>query len=302
MRAAAAAVGLLAVVGLLAGCGSVVDGHGSTAATGSPRSRSTSTPTGPKRFVSTAAQAALAAATTVPEAQTALSRFLSQYGVSAAITTVTPSSYAAAYDTFKVVTQAELADLLAYGRLFIDEWAKYPTDWIAPTGLRTIAFVTNFATQGTARAAGPDPIGSRMYYDVTYVDQPEYCREVIHHEFDHFIEYRRYHSYDPPDPAWTADNPPGFHYGSGGASCYPYGACDTSDHPRKGFVSGYAESAIEEDKAETYGYLMTAVDYRHVEVWIRTDPYLAEKVKAMEAFVVSVSPEMNAAYFAAVNR
>jgi hypothetical protein len=50
------------------------------------------------------------------------------------------------------------------------------------------------------------------------------------------------------------------------------------EHPAPGFVTGYAMSAIEEDKAELYSYLMETAAYRRLKTWIESDSYLAAKV------------------------
>ncbi|HET7566962.1 MAG TPA: hypothetical protein VFJ91_03160 [Gaiellaceae bacterium] len=252
-----------------------------------------------KRFASTAAAWQLAAATTLAEAESALQAFLSQYGLAAEVAHVDESSYAQTWDRFDLLAESDLPALREYGELFVDEWSKYPLDWVRASGVRAIAFVKDFTTGADHRAAGPDPVGETMYYDVPFSGTGDYAREVIHHEFDHLLTYDLFGSYAPADPAWTALNPAGFAYGSGGASCYaagdPCGAWD--QHPQSGFVSGYARSAIEEDKAELYAYLMTATGWHQVEQWLATDPALAGKVALLQALLARYSPEMAGDYF-----
>jgi len=68
-----------------------------------------------------------------------------------------------------------------------------------------------------------------------------------------------------------------------------------------GFVSGYATSAIEEDMAELYGYLMETNYYRLLKTWIASDSYLAAKVAYYERFLCNRSAAMCGDYFDVIN-
>lgn len=269
------------------------------AATSQPSAASQPSQAAAKRFTSTAAAASLATATSIAQAQQALQSFASQYNLSMEITSVTPSTYAQSF-SYGTLTDADLASLKTYGSLFIDEWAKYPTDWVTQSKLKSIAIIKNFAIGGTHRAAGPDPFGEAMYYDATF--SGDYAREVLHHEFDHLITFNDFGSYNPSDPTWQSYNPSGFAYGNGGASCYqPSNSCLTGEHPAPGFATGYAASAIEEDKAELYAYMMTGIYYHHLESWLPADPNLNAKVNNYKQFISSHSPEMSGSYFSDIN-
>jgi len=94
-----------------------------------------------------------------------------------------------------------------------------------------------------------------------------------------------------------------FSYGAGGASAYQPGYSGPSgEHVVPGFVTGYATTAIEEDMAETYAYLMTTTYYHHLQTWQVSDVILANKVNYLIQFISKISPEMSADYFNAINR
>ncbi len=76
--------------------------------------------------------------------------------VAAAAAKANPS--AATSETYQLLSQPDLSVLKIYGALFIDGWSKYPTDWVANSKLKGIAFAKNLAVGGTLRAAAPDPI------------------------------------------------------------------------------------------------------------------------------------------------
>lgn len=256
-----------------------------------------------KRFTSTSALNALAAATSISAAQSALQSFLGQYGAKALVSSFVPSSYAKQYSSFAHLSTAQdLANLKAYGAEFIDEWSKYPVDWVKNSDLKGVAFVKSFSVSGTNRAAMADIVGYVMYYDVGY-GVSEYTREVIHHEYDHLIQYvyRNPNSINWDDPTWTSYNPPGFRYGNGGASAYVDPRYVYTFHPAAGFVTSYATYAIEEDKAETYGFLMDSNYYQSVKSWIKSDGYLAKKVSSMKQLMCSHSSSMCGGYLDQIN-
>jgi hypothetical protein len=272
--------------------------------TATPTPSSTPTPTpfisSPSRVISTAAVDALVSATSITQVQNALQTFLSQYGVTLQMLTVTPSTYAQDYATYTILDNSDLAATKEYGSLFIDEWAKYPLDWVENSELQSIVIVDDLFVDGYNRAAMPDPVGSAVYYDPSF--SGDYAREVVHHEYNHLITYNYFGSWSPADPVWQSYNPPGFSYGNGGAECYePDNNCLTGDHPIAGFVTGYATSGIEEDKAELYACLMTSLCYGHLLGWVETDEYLAQKVDNYKQFIGSHSSTMSGTYFDDIN-
>jgi hypothetical protein len=248
------------------------------------------------------ALAALANAATVGQAEEDIRLFFAYYNMTVAITNIQPSWYAQTWATWAPVGGGDLPALKAYGAALINEWGKYPLDWVRVTRVSGVVLVDQLAVSGTPRAAMPDVGGDVMFYDIGY-GSGDYAREGIHHEFDHLLTYNLFGSYAPSDPTWLSLNPLDFHYGNGGASCYvPGDTCLTGPHPIPGFVSGYAASAIEEDKAETYGYLMETNDYWLLKGWIGSDSYLTAKVTNYEDFLCSLSAAMCGGYFDAINR
>lgn len=248
--------------------------------------------------------AALASATTVSQAEQDLRDFFAQYHMTVAITNIQPSSLVRRWATWTALGEGDLSALKAYGVALVDEWAKYPLDWIRVTRVTGIALVTRlnvgaFNASATKRAALPDTVGEVMYYDIGY-GTDDYAREVIHHEFDHLFTYNILGGAGN-DPTWLSLNPPGFHYGNGGVLCYAPGNCPEGPHVVPGFVTGYATSAIEEDKAETYGYLMDTNDYHALIGWIRSDGYLAAKVAYYKQFLCRLSSTMCGDYFDSIN-
>lgn len=75
---------------------------------------------------------------------------------------------------------------------------------------------------------------------------------AVHHEVFHFFDLAD-DGRLAPDPGWAALSPKGLAYGSGGRTLRgAWAARASEDLP--GFVTAYATSAVEEDKAETFSF------------------------------------------------
>lgn len=250
--------------------------------------------------------AALATATTISQAENYLRSFFAKYQMTVSITDIQSSQYAQEWATWTPINKSHLPALKAYGAVLIDEWSKYPLDWVRVTRVKGIVLavklnVFDALRRTSMRAAMPDIGGNVLFYDIGY-GSGDYARHVIHHEFEHLKTYNLTGDYAPSDPTWLSLNPPDFRYGDGGAFCYvPGNSCLTGSHPIPGFVSGYATSAIEEDKAELYGYLMGTSYYLLLKGWIGTDSYLAAKVDNYKNFLCNLVVAMCGDYFDAIN-
>lgn len=247
--------------------------------------------------VTMSALQSIESATTTAEVGAALTSFLGQYDAVADITcgiVVTQHSCAP-------ITGADLTNLRATARLFVEEWSKYPVDFVTGVSLGTVYFAKNLKIEPDARAAIPSADSNEMFYDIDYVFSPEYMRGVIHHEFEHYVEYKVHGTYYYTDASWGALNPAGFTYGNGGASCYePDSTCLTGEHPIPGFVTGYGSSGIEEDRAELFAYMFTSDRYVRMNEWAETDTNLAQKIANYRVFLLSLSSSFDDAYFGAL--
>lgn len=149
--------------------------------------------------------------------------------------------------------------------------------------LRDVVLVRDLAVAGQRRLAMP----AAEFDSIIYADNgatklcPAGMEMRVHHEFYHFIDYRLFQDYYHRDPAWLALNPAAVRYGNGGATSYGKNFQDLG-HPQPGMVSMYAEYGIEEDKAETFGWMMTPDYAARVSQWTAQDPALAAKVRFMQ--------------------
>lgn len=159
---------------------------------------------------------------------------------------------------------------------------RYPAEVFASVRLRHVALVKELAVAGQRRLAMPAAESERIIYADNGAARlcPAGMEMRVHHEFYHFIDYRQFQDYYHADPAWLALNPADVRYGRGGATSYGKNFIDLG-HPQQGMVSLYATYGIEEDKAETFGWMMTPDYAARVDLWVRDDPALARKVHFM---------------------
>lgn len=237
-------------------------------------------------------------AKSVNQVQNVLQSFADKYGLRILVGSFEPSGYITRDCTWENVTDEDAADIRRFAKVFLEEWGKYPVEWVKKSNLQGIAFVRQLTVLGQGRAATPDWIGEVLYLDIGYGSAGEvYERGVMHHEYYHIVEETHFKNVYFKDPGWLALNPPDFSYGAGGDTAYEDAEGANAQHPRKGFVTGYAMYAPEEDKAEIYSYLMVTPYYKKLMEWAKTDSALSKKVSYMKKFIKQVSPEMDETYF-----
>ena len=244
-------------------------------------------------------QEELSQTTTMAQASQVLSDFLGKYGVSLWTTSDTlPSTtqLTITWNHLNPTDSADLDDTKTFGSWLIDEWSKYPKAWVKVSNIQTVALVKNLASNGNSDWGEASPIGV-VFYQVTPLNSlgpagEDYMRRIIHHEFDHEVELQVRGGMQVPDSAWSAFNPAGFAYGK---------IVPNTEHPYSGFVTGYSESAIGEDKAELYSFLMVDADSKKLSDWDKTDSELANKVAYYKASIKKQVPIMDDSYFRAIN-
>jgi hypothetical protein len=183
------------------------------------------------------------------------------------------------------------ADVESYAPILAEEWSVYPRLLVERTRLKRIILCAGLAYSGQLRTAIPDFDGDNLYLDVSRGRKSSaYVRKVIHHEFFHLIDLRDDGKLYQDD-SWTALNAPGFKYGSGGASVQNDRTVSIPTDAEAGFLDKYAMSGVEEDKAETYCFLV--VDPALVDKRLTGDSILTSKVNRMKELLRSFCPEMD---------
>lgn len=186
--------------------------------------------------------------------------------------------------------------LAAYQAMLPAEWGLYPPELIKKSGLTRLVLCEGLAFGGQARAAVPDPRSNALYLDVA-PGSPEYRRAVLHHEYFHMVDYaddRQLYT----DATWAALNRAGFVYDRGGAFRQERGDQFGLVDDEAGFLTYYATAGVEEDKAETFCFLMLYP--AQMDVRAAADPIFAAKLARLKALMQAFVPSMDAAYWTAL--
>jgi hypothetical protein len=118
---------------------------------------------------------------------------------------------------------------------------------------------------------------------------PEFLRRLLHHELWHFADLADDGDV-VADGAWQALLPEGFAYAGGGRFMREPAAARPEAAPA-GFVTPYATAALEEDKAETFAFMVTEpVTTRERAL---ADPVLAAKVARIRELAATLDAGMD---------
>jgi hypothetical protein len=172
------------------------------------------------------------------------------------------------------------------------ELARYPAGFLRTARMRRLLLCQGLRESGLEIPSLPN-YQQALLIDV---DAPhDFLRRLTHHEVFHFADYAGDDQVER-DPSWEKLNDRYFVYGSGGRFLREPGASRfRRDLP--GFVSKYATSALEEDKAETFAYMMTAP--AELERAALRDSVLGAKVKAVRAELLRLSPGLDESFWRA---
>lgn len=186
----------------------------------------------------------------------------------------------------------------AYGPMLIDEFSRYPKEFIEKSGLRQIVLCTELTFGGQSRNAIPDLQNSTLYLDIAQADAtPAYRKSVIHHEFFHIVDYRDDGKLQE-DPDWANLNPKSFRYQRARKRLQFDSKEPLFVEAGNGILTKFAKTALEEDKAELFAHMI--VHPKKVAKRADDDKVLAAKLKLMEKQLQSFCEEMNAEFWKTV--
>jgi len=196
-------------------------------------------------------------------------------------------------------SNADARELKFYYLNIASEFLLYPPGVVKQSRLKRIVLCRGLSFAGQHRAAVPDFEHDTLYYDVVRgAYSRSYQRHAIHHEFFHIIDYEddgQVYS----DETWAGLNPPTFRYGDGGAKMQgdPLSGLPTEI---PGFLTTYATSGVEEDKAEMFAYMIT--DYNVVAKRAADDVVIQKKMVAMKRLLEEFCSEIDQKFWDEVSR
>ena len=168
-------------------------------------------------------------------------------------------------------------------RIVSEELGRYPRELLVAARLRRVIFVRDLREADVPIPSLPN-LQRSLLLDV---DAPEpFLRRLVHHELFHFADYADDEQVQR-DPDWARLNDRWFVYGSGGR----FARDPRASRPNEtlpGFVTAYAQSALEEDKAETFSFFMS--DRPWLEARAEADPVIRAKLARVQGQLVALSP------------
>lgn len=190
-----------------------------------------------------------------------------------------------------ITARAAGPGLAKYSQLLGEEISIYPPALIRRTRMKRLVLCSELAFNGGLRGAIPDYWHGDLYLDVARgAASPPYQRTALHHEFFHLIDFQD-DGEVYRDDAWSALNPIDFRYGPGGVNVQddPSGSLPNEKAP--GFLTAYATSGVEEDKAEVFSRLIMVP--REVERRSNADPIIGRKVARMKELLKAFEPSVD---------
>lgn len=193
------------------------------------------------------------------------------------------------YDPLEEIDQKELD---RYLKLIKPEIEKYSSKFLHNVGLRRISFVKNLRVHNEISNTFPlvhsstDTQTKQYIIDIINGNEfPEYQIKCFHHELFHLIEININGVYKYYDKTWIGLNPSGFKYGQGGAYAHTIDNWENKVHPSEGFITSYAMLGVDEDRAETFAYVMTDHLQEDLNKYMKEDKILRNKVNYLKQFI-----------------
>lgn len=162
------------------------------------------------------------------------------------------------------------------------ELARYPQSFLRAIKMRGVVFTSELGEGENAIPSLPN-VGGLLLFDVDAT--PRDLARGLHHEIFHFADLADDGAL-APDPAWSALTP-GFSYGAGGRTLRSTWAADPA-RDLTGFVTPYATSGVEEDKAETFAFAMARSE--ELRARLPNDPVLAKKLDEIARRIRVIDP------------
>jgi hypothetical protein len=190
-------------------------------------------------------------------------------------------------------TDPDSQQVARYGPFLQRELARYPPDAFNCAGIQSIVLATRLVVSGHRRAAAPDYQGHALVLDPEPESAHEqYWARVVHHEFYHSLEYAD-SARDRWREAWRRSNSTSFAYGPGGIVAYINpGNYAGLRQPSDGFITLYATTGIEEDRAEVFSTVMVMPS--EVYSLARSDSILQRKIELLRANLSESCPSLAA--------
>ena len=195
---------------------------------------------------------------------------------------------------FITAVPEDYSKLYRFLQLFEEEIQRYPESFFKKNRISTIALVKKHFFDKRPIEGLYDTGYNRIFLDFSRnYDNPVLQRHNIHHEIYHMIGYQVDHALDHRDPSWEMLNVKGFAYGDIHKKKVLLNQYNYLASGMPGFVTEYAMTSPEEDKAEIFACLMIRAQHKLVNKWVAKDKILKNKISVLKDFIQRFCPDMN---------
>lgn len=195
------------------------------------------------------------------------------------------------------VSDKEYGLLNDYLNLFEEEINTYPPVFFQEREVRAIALVTRLFAVDKPVQGLYNPGSRVMLFDILrFSDNKALKRHSIHHELFHMMVLQT-PGYQMEEKSWSDLNPVDFAYGEQTKSWRELNPVNTGAPNQPGFVTDYAMTSVEEDKAEVFACLMQDKHRMLITRWAQKDVVMRQKIQAIKNFVAAYCPEMDEGYW-----
>ncbi len=193
---------------------------------------------------------------------------------------------------YQTAGQTDAATLLKFLNLYKEEIEKYPSSFFAKLKIKGFVVVKKLFYKKRPVEGFFDDYTQLIFLDfLRSNDNPIAQRHNIHHEIFHAISVRaREAGLSALDESvWTTDQ--------NNARNRSQQPMNFFDPPHRGFMTDYAMSSREEDKAEMYACFFVPSQNKIMQRWIQKDDSLRKKEIYIKSFVSGFCPEMGESYW-----
>ncbi len=184
------------------------------------------------------------------------------------------------------------SELAVYVPLLLSEFSIYPAELFKSSKLKKVILCRNMKNDQNKKLGYAlfMPAYNAFFQNVGELDNINYIRMTVHHEFFHSLD-----DLGTADDEWQKLNSPGFEYYCSAGVSEEFINMIRRDReqnkPFPGFITRYSQANMKEDKAEVFCHL---VFYPEVlKKKCSSDPVLTEKVRYLKALLKKKCGELD---------
>ncbi len=217
-----------------------------------------------------------------------------KYGVKFHIDTMPKTTWAIKYEFAQI---QDYENLYNYLNLFDKAFGKYPSSLLNKSKLKDVVFVKslkyNVNNNEQVTPIVPDYQKKMLIYDFIIGNYDKtYQEHTIHLAFYQILD-NRINRNSNQDSIWNSFNSSNNVYGPQGIYANNQPLSYGLDHSINGFISSYSLTSIKQDKAEIFAGIYTEKEYDKIELWIKEDKVLFNKVTYLKNILEKINKKFD---------